>query len=69
MILFCQCNHKFQDKEHGKGKRVFNKMAYKQGHPQEYRCSVCLTVKTQSNNSLKPTVKGGSPSRTTSPLA
>lgn len=37
MIKFCTCKHEYQEKKHGKGKRVFNEMAEKG----KYRCTVC----------------------------
>lgn len=43
MIKSCTCKHKYQDKKHGKGKRVFNKTGDK--NPDTYRCSVCGKVK------------------------
>jgi len=40
MILRCTCDHEFQDKEHGKKMRVFNRI--KQGEKGDtYRCTVC----------------------------
>jgi hypothetical protein len=45
MILTCTCEHKFQDKEHGKGKRVHNLMVAVKGQPPKYRCTVCSKEK------------------------
>jgi len=36
-VMKCFCESKFQDKEHGKGNRVYNEAA-KDGN---YRCTVC----------------------------
>jgi hypothetical protein len=41
MIKPCTCKHPFQDKRHGKGKRVHNE-AGKQGGS---RCTVCGATK------------------------
>lgn len=38
-IIRCTCEHDYQDKKHGKGKRVGNKIA-KDGN--YYRCTVCI---------------------------
>jgi len=46
MILFCSCEHRYQDEKYGGGKRVFNKMEKKPTSPQEYRCTVCGRVRT-----------------------
>lgn len=32
---------RFQDRKHGKGKRVFNKLKTKNGDQHYYRCSCC----------------------------
>lgn len=42
MIRNCKCKHEGQDKIHGKGRRVFNKLPHDKG----YRCTVCLAVKS-----------------------
>ncbi len=36
-IMRCTCEHKFQDKQYGKNKRVFNEKA----EHGKYRCTVC----------------------------
>ena len=36
-IMRCTCKHEFQDKEYGKGMRVFNPMKISG----RYRCTVC----------------------------
>ena len=36
-VMKCYCESKFQDKEYGKGNRVYNEVA-KDGN---YRCTVC----------------------------
>ena len=38
-IMKCDCEHEFQDKRYGKGKRVHNEMVPKNG--KTYRCTVC----------------------------
>ena len=40
MIAKCNCIHESQDKIHGNGMRVFNKVQSSSGN--RYRCSVCL---------------------------
>ena len=44
-ILRCTCAHAGQDKLHGKGMRVFNKLGGKDKHD-TYRCTVCGTTTT-----------------------
>ena len=39
-IKKCECKHPYQDKRHGKGRRVANKCAGTQNVV--YRCTVCL---------------------------
>ncbi len=41
MILKCTCENKAQDKEHGKGNRVFNACKPKLLPQKWYRCTVC----------------------------
>ena len=41
-IKKCTCKSTFQDKLHGKGKRVHNELAHNKG----LRCTVCKEVKT-----------------------
>ena len=41
-IMSCTCTHSFQDKKHGKGRRVFNQM---KGDPPRYACTICGTQK------------------------
>ncbi len=38
MIKKCSCNHPYQDKKHGKGRRVHTKCT------SGYRCTVCTAV-------------------------
>ena len=38
-IFKCKCNHTFQDKKYGKGKRVFNEGL------KAYKCTVCNAEK------------------------
>ena len=40
MILFCTCQHKYQDQKYGQGNRVHNRVPRK-GLPDAYRCTVC----------------------------
>lgn len=46
MIKSCNCKHKFQDKEYGQGNRVFNPKEKIKDKTQEYRCTVCQSIKT-----------------------
>lgn len=39
MIKSCDCQHEFQDKKYGRGKRVHNKTM-----KDEYRCTVCTKI-------------------------
>lgn len=50
MILRCNCNHEYQDHVYGKQLRVHNpKKRDKGGNaPQEWRCTVCGAVRTES---------------------
>jgi aspartate carbamoyltransferase regulatory subunit len=47
MVLKCDCKNDFQDKEHGKGKRVHNPMKVVKPQPPKYRCTVCGREKTE----------------------
>lgn len=38
-ILICSCQHEFQDKKYGKGKRVHNRKASKSTF--DFKCTVC----------------------------
>lgn len=38
-VFQCSCNHEFQDKTYGKGRRVFNM------GKSNYRCTVCKSTK------------------------
>ena len=40
-ILKCVCHHDAQDKLHGKGMRVFNRIRPKE-RDNRFRCTVCL---------------------------
>jgi hypothetical protein len=40
-ILKCSCNNEFQDKEYGKGMRVFNSGGNINSTVKTYRCTVC----------------------------
>ena len=40
-IMACDCEHEFQDKTYGKGRRVYNHAPSVSG----YRCTVCLNEK------------------------
>jgi len=51
MILPCTCYHQFQDKEHGLGMRVCNKVG-DPNKPNTYRCTVC---KTEVKGKVEPT--------------
>ena len=45
MILKCKCKHESQDTLHGSGNRVMTPLVKKQGLAQQYRCTVCATVR------------------------
>jgi rubrerythrin len=49
MILKCKCEHKDQDKFHGKHMRVHNPLK-KQNTTQKWRCTVCGDVKEGKEN-------------------
>jgi hypothetical protein len=41
-IMLCKCDHKFQNREYGPQKRVFNQAKGKgQTEKNRFRCSVC----------------------------
>ena len=48
MIALCSCKHVYQDKKHGKGRRVFNTSTAKPqgGDDIPGRCSVCKATKS-----------------------
>jgi hypothetical protein len=48
MIKRCTCKHEYQDKKHGKGKRVHNPLRSKSpgGKLTDWRCTVCGTVRS-----------------------
>lgn len=41
MISSCDCKNEQQDRLHGKGQRVFNKLAKSSADAQYGRCTVC----------------------------
>jgi len=43
MIINCTCKHEFQDKEHGKGRRVANKTSGSKDSTKA-KCTVCGKV-------------------------
>uniref|UniRef100_A0A6M3LPZ1 Uncharacterized protein n=1 Tax=viral metagenome TaxID=1070528 RepID=A0A6M3LPZ1_9ZZZZ len=46
-ILFCTCENEYQDKLYGAHKRLCNsKKPKNQNQPNEFRCTVCGTVKS-----------------------
>lgn len=47
MIMFCTCNHSYQDKQYGAQMRSFNKTKKKVADKYQYRCTVCGTEKTK----------------------
>lgn len=49
MKLKCNCKHQEQDKIHGEGRRVHNKILKSKGAQQTYRCTVCGSEKTVGN--------------------
>jgi hypothetical protein len=40
VVLNCTCQHEWQDKKYGKGKRLFNQMKISSGQ-KKYKCTVC----------------------------
>lgn len=42
----CNCRSEYQDNKYGTGIRIFNKMADKKGFGEQYRCTVCGTVRS-----------------------
>lgn len=50
MIMKCDCINKMQDELHGPGMRVHNKMVTPKTGKQEYRCTVCQSVKAGKSN-------------------
>ena len=40
-----KCKNDFQDKRYGKKMRVFNKMAEQKSGKNQYRCTVCESIK------------------------
>jgi hypothetical protein len=38
-ILICNCDHPFQDKKHGRKRRVMNPLG--PGKANEFRCTIC----------------------------
>lgn len=47
-VFRCKCNNEGQDRLHGKGMRVFTPMKKVEKQPPQYRCTVCLAVKTDT---------------------
>lgn len=41
VIKPCECQNEGQDKLHGKGKRVMNRIKPNNDKPKHYRCTVC----------------------------
>jgi hypothetical protein len=48
-VMKCHCESKFQDKEHGKGNRVYNEAA-KDG---DWRCTVCNKAQSGGLTAIK----------------
>lgn len=46
-VLFCSCQHKYQDKIYGKQKRLHNARSEENARKGngKYRCTVCGTIK------------------------
>lgn len=42
-VKSCTCNHAYQDRRYGKGRRVHNEMRTQKDKSKEYRCTVCGT--------------------------
>jgi len=40
-VMSCSCEHAWQDRRYGKGKRVHNATKKLVGMTQQYRCTVC----------------------------
>jgi hypothetical protein len=49
-ILICSCDHPFQDKKHGRKRRVMNPLG--PGKANEFRCTVCGKTKTGDARTL-----------------
>lgn len=49
MIMTCKCENEYQDKIHGKGRRVFNEMKEKPKH----RCTSCRDIKSGESKKEK----------------
>jgi hypothetical protein len=46
-VLFCSCEHDYQDKKYGKGKRVHNWGTSKNNKLGGWVCTVCNAVKSK----------------------
>ena len=46
-VLPCSCKHPYQEQKYGKGRRLHNPLQFTghEGEREEYRCSVCGTVR------------------------
>jgi len=47
-VFRCKCSNEGQVRLHGKGMRVFTPMKKAEKQAQQYRCTVCLAVKTDT---------------------
>lgn len=45
-VRSCNCDHEFQDKTYGTGKRVFNKIKPVNTTGSAWRCTVCGAIQT-----------------------
>ena len=52
-IVHCKCDHEFQDRKYGKGKRVANATQKGNDNNVEVRCTVCKSTQLVSKQALK----------------
>ncbi len=52
-ILICNCEHAFQDKKHGKKRRVMNPLG--PGKANEFRCTACGKTRSGDARTLRAT--------------
>lgn len=58
MIHKCTCQHEYQDKRYGTGRRIFNEMAKSAPGTIKGRCTVCKN-EISVGSPVKPTKGGG----------
>lgn len=53
-VVNCNCNHEFQDRRYGNGRRVANAtQKSKVDNKTDVRCTVCKTIHTVNNSQVK----------------